>query len=383
VRGRRRIRRDREVRHEPDDVTLARSRSEDLGEDGARERMRLHEEHLFAGRVERRIAAPHQERAHARGGGGAALERGGEGLRRFGRSEVFGKPARRRQTRPLAHRTRFAERDDEELALREERGSIGDHRSDRSGEAATQEIRTQERALEIAALEKTRATIGDGDVVLTTRIQMRGRRDDGRRVAETVERAAQLAELIRRRVTALRELETRLEDRRAQIGARETIVETNARELHRLVDRSGFGDALRRRAFFVVAGERGIDERGERGVARRKRTVAGCTARMTRDPSLDGVERRRRRAEDARERDVPARIREVRAARALFEIDEVVLVAMKTDAREQTRRGHAFPECARDAAVDRREDDLVFVGRQEGESGPHGRPDQCSRAAAS
>src|SRR5687767_14043701 len=91
---------------------------------------------------------------------------------------------------------------------------------------------------------------------------------------------------------------------------------------------------------------------------------------MTGDATLDEIERGRRGAEDARERDVPARVLEVHVTGALVEGDEVVCVAMETHAREEPRVRDAFPECARDAEIHCGERDLVVVRREEGKRRP-------------
>ena len=65
----------------------------------------------------------------------------------------------------------------------------------------------------------------------------------------------------------------------------------------------------------------------------------------------------------ARHELVPGRRREILAARAVAEIDEIALVAIEPDAREEPRRRYALPHRARDAQIDQRELELgVVVG---------------------
>ena len=110
-----------------------------------------------------------------------------------------------------------------------------------------------------------------------------------------------------------------------------------------------------------------MDERGEDPIAGGEGALVPRCLRVPRDAALHALERGGRRPEEAREGHVPGGLREVDAARALIEVDEIVLVAVEADASEQARGRDALPERARDPEVGHPEHDLFVVAGGEGE----------------
>ena len=228
--------------------------------------------------------------------------------------------------------------------------------------------RERRRALRGRPIEEQRPTVRDRHVLVAPRVERRYRRDGRAARDERRERG-------RSSRGDRRDVQARFERGGTSIGAAgsEALVELTARAQHCVVERSTVSSSLGRRgvAFGLGGREQHVDERSDRAVVRDQRPFVGGRAPVACDGALHTIVCRLRLPEQASHELVPRRAREIEAALAIDEVDEIALVAVETDAREEPRRRDTFPERTCHAQIDHRELELGIVAGAERKGAVH------------